>query len=208
MTISVTQLIDLFPEKELVNWMLRDPKKAKQVSEEALRVGKAVDTLAQRQYRQETVEVPLNDPPVNEAWGNWQLFLSEHPTFFPSISNIQKELIAGNYIGHPDFLRRLSSYQMGIDDLKCASQIRPNHFVQLGGYAWLLTKHALPMPTWLGIIRVGKERPNDYDYLQLTEPADIQTAIEAFLHYKGIYELRETVKRWVIQQKEAKALED
>lgn len=208
MTISVTQLIELYPEKELVEWQMRDPKKAKQVSEEALRIGKAVDELVQRQYRQQPIDVPANDPPVIQAWENWQVFLSEYPTFLSYTSGIQEELTFDSYVGHPDFRRKLANQQQrGIDDLKCASQIRPSHFVQLGGYAWLeMAGLGLPMPDWLGIIRLNKDRPG-YEYLQLNKPEQIQTAIDAWLHYKSLYELRDTVRGWVRDYREAEALD-
>ena len=208
MTISVTQLIDLFPEKELVEWQLRDPKKAKQISEEAMRVGKAVDELVQRQYRMERIELPMpQDVSVETCWNNWQAFLTDHHNFLLTTYSIQQELTAGEYVGHPDFRRRLPEERRGIDDLKCATQIRPSHFIQLGGYAWLEMKGlGLPTPNWLGIIRLNKDRPG-YEYLQLTRLSDIQTAIDAFLCYKRLYEMRETVKGWVVAQKEAEALE-
>lgn len=207
--VSVTEVIEQFPERELIDWKLRvGLKKATQISEEALRIGTEIDSLVQQQIRRKTYVVP-RDHLIEQTWANWMTFLQQHPTnFLTSITGLQTELVQGELIGHPDFQRRLPDGRRGIDDLKCATQIRPSHFAQLGGYAWLEQQvFGRPPPEWLGIIRLNKDRPG-YDYLQLTAPEDIQTAMETFLHYKALYDFRATVDKWRIDAQEAEALRD
>lgn len=204
--VSVTEILDYYVERPLVDWMLRDPKKAKQVSEEALRIGSTVDKLIQEDFRQRIPQLGLGeDPTIQRCLEGWNMFIIAHPEFYDSVTDVQTELVHEDLIGHPDFLRHLptNTGQWGIDDLKCATQLRPSHFVQLGGYAWLIqqSQPARPRPSWLGIVRLDKERPT-YDYLQLTKPADIDLAIAAFCHYRAMYQMRETVKHWVTTAKE------
>ena len=112
------------------------------------------------------------------------------------------EVIYQDVLGHPDFVRQLPNGSWGIDDLKCATQIRPSHFAQLGGYAWLMQQSTdRPRPSWLGIIRLNKEC-SGYEYLRLTTRGDIELAISAFLHYRAMYQLRNVVKGWVLDHRE------
>ena len=71
--LSVTQVLDAFPEADLIAWKLRvGPKQAQAISQEALRVGTVVDQLIQHQFRQQTIDLPVHDLPVLNAWGAWQ----------------------------------------------------------------------------------------------------------------------------------------
>src|SRR3990167_6914698 len=134
---SVTEILDYYLERPLVEWMLRDPKKAAQISKEALRVGTAVDQIIQDHSRGVTWSTPT-DTAIGMCLENWSLFLHTHRDFYKSIQGLQMEVIYQDVLGHPDFVRQLPNGSWGIDDLKCATQIRPSHFAQLGGYAWLM----------------------------------------------------------------------
>ena len=93
--VSVTQVLDQFPEKELVEWQLRDPKKAKQVSEEAKQVGSAVDQQIQLELSGRLV--PTQNPSLTpqeaamalRCMEGWDTFKAEHPDILPSITGIQ-----------------------------------------------------------------------------------------------------------------------
>ena len=190
---SVTQILDRFPEKELVEWQLRDVKKAKQISQEALRVGTAVDRMIQAQWRQETILVPENDPAILNAWGAWKAYCTDHPDFFPSITAIQEELTDGVTVGHPDLTCR--KYEgWGTVSIKCSAAIRPSYWTQEAAYALLRGRQypTLGFPTFLAILRLDKVtgRP---EYQELTDPEQIRYEMEIFRKYVALYYHRETV---------------
>lgn len=189
--VSVTQVLAQFPELELVQWQLRDPKKAKQVSEEAKRIGSVTDQLIQEDCRGKVVIPPGNTTPEMACWQGWLKFKIDHPDFLPSITGIQQELVVGDYVGHPDFrLLHMPANRHGICDLKCASQIRPSHWTQVAAYSWLWNPES--NVDFLAILRLDKTT-GSYEYVELTSPDEIDYEVQIWLNYKALYEHRQRV---------------
>lgn len=193
--ISVTQILETFPEKELVEWKLRvGPVKAKQVSEEAKHIGSATDLKVQADCKglpQDTFETlsSVEKVAVESCWQGWQKFKADHPDFLPSLTGIQQELVQGEYIGHPDFLLKREGW-FGVVDLKCASQIRPSHWTQVAAYSWL--KDSEHNALSLAILRLDKTT-GGYEYVELTDPDQINYEVQVWLNYKVLYEHRQRV---------------
>ena len=168
---SVTEILSTFPERELVEWQLRvGPKKAKEVSEEALRIGKAVDLMIQEDYRTRIPQLGLSiDPSIQNCLRGWNEFIVDYPDFYDEVINLQQELIRDGIVGHPDF-RLLRQRKRGIVDLKCATQIRPGYWTQTGGYSWL--ENDEDNVDFLGILRLDKVT-GSYEYVELTDPDEI-----------------------------------
>lgn len=186
---SVTEILETFPEAELVAWKLRvGAKKVKEVSEEALRIGTVVDKIVQAECRMEQVELPP-EASVENCFRAWRNFLKESPSFPTTIVWMQQELSRFGITGHPDFyLKRGSAF--GICDLKCASQIRPLHWTQVAAYSWL--QHHETNADFLAILRLDKQTGN-YEYVELTEPDEIDYEVQVWLNYKTLYEHRQQV---------------
>jgi hypothetical protein len=205
--LSVTQVLDAFPEADLISWKLRvGPKKADEISQEALRAGSLVDGLIQRQFRQQTFEPPVNDLPVLNAWGAWQLWNEQHPTFFASITTIQEELTDGELVGHPD-LTCARDGGWGTVSIKCASRIRPVYWTQEAAYAVLrgIQYPTLGFPRFLGILRLDKQTGQP-EYQELTNPKEIRYEMEGWRHYLWLYQHWEIVKSRTISQQEEEVL--
>ena len=199
----VTEILDTFPERELVEWQLRVGKvKAKQVGDEAKRIGTAVDLLIQADVRQADVRgegmIPpsrVHEPAIASCWVAWERFLSEHAEFLPSLIAMQPELVYEDVTGHPDFvLRRMHGW--GVLDVKCATAIRSAYWIQTAAYGWLRGMN-LPYfpdrsnpPTFLAILRLDKTS-SLYEYQELTKPEDLGVAEEVWLAYRKLYQWRE-----------------
>ena len=205
--LSVTQVLDALPEAELIEWKLRvGTKQVQAISQEALRVGTGVDHLIQRQFRQQTLDLPINDLPVLNAWSAWQLWNEQHPTFFASIVTIQEELTDGEIVGHPD-LTCVREGGWGTVSIKCAARIRPYYWTQEAAYALLrgVQYPTLTFPRFLGILRLDKQTGQP-EYQELTEYKDIRYEMEVWRHYLALYDHRERVKARTINQREQEAL--
>ena len=205
--LSVTQVLDAFPEADLIAWKLRvGQKKAEDISQEALRVGSLVDGLIQRQFRQQTFELPINDLPALNAWGAWQLWNEQHPHFFASITAIQEELTDGELVGHPD-MTCTRERGWGTVSIKCANRIRPVYWTQEAAYAILrVTQYqTLGFPRFLGILRLDKQTGQP-EYQELTNPKEIRYEMEGWRHYLWLYQHREIVKSRTISQQEEEVL--
>ena len=203
--VSVTEILDYFLERPLVDWMVRDPKKAKQVSEEAKRIGSATDLLIQADVRGTPVELPVKDVPVMNCLEGWRKFKVAYPLFTTQIQAMQREISQGEIIGHPDFLMEWSDRpgRWGIVDLKCANQIRPGYWTQVAAYAWLKSPEL--NPDVLGILRLDKERA-DFEYVELTDPSEIDYEVQIWLDYKQLYFHRQRVAERRRTQKEDEVL--
>ena len=203
--VSVTEILETFPEKELVNWKLRMGKgKVQVISEEALRIGKVVDM----QVREDITGIPFAVPhlfsllsftiveqqAIISCWKGWQQFKQDYPAWFIPPPLCQRELSREGIIGHPDFFHPGKQYAFEITDLKCANQIRPIYWTQEAGYAWL--HDPIILPSSLAILRLDKTLDGSttggkgYEYVKLTDPEQIDYEIQIWLNYKQLYEHR------------------
>ena len=205
--LSVTQVLEAFPEADLIAWKLRvGAKQAGAISREALRVGTVVDQMIQQEFRQQTVEVPFSDLPVLNAWGAWQLHKKRNPGFFLSITAIQEELTDGEIVGHPD-LTCTRDGGWGTVSIKCATRIRPIYWTQEAAYALLrgIQYPSLGFPRFLGILRLDKQTGQP-EYQELTDPTEIRYEMEVWRYYLALYQHREVVKARTIGQQEEEVL--
>lgn len=214
---SITQVLDTFPEKELVAWQLRDPKKAKQVSEEAKRIGTVVDQHIQADCQgrlrnaSPSLTIPINAAEltaITTCLRGWEQFQIEHPDFVSSITGIQTELIREEYIGHPDIELSYDHDGVrkdGLVSIKCSGQIRPTHFTQEAGYSWL--KNPEVNVDFINILRLDKIT-GSYEYVELTDPDQIDYEVQVWLNYKVLYEHRQRVAERSRTQREEAVLHD
>lgn len=195
---SVTELLDTFPEKELVEWKLRvGTAKAKKVSEEALEIGSTVDQAVQDALK----GIPATQPicgPAAICLGAWQEFLRDHSWFTPSLLGMQEELQREDLVGHPDF-RLTRNGLNGIIDLKCASAIRPSYWTQVAAYGWLWVETGVE---FLGILRLDKVSGKP-EYQEISTPDEIKYETDIWLDYVHLYRHRQRVaERSRIQREE------
>lgn len=199
---SVTEILNTFPERELIEWKLRvGPKKVKEVSEEALMIGKTVDELIQADVKGLPIAshgLPTQDTPIYNCWLGWKKFKQAYPHFIPSLVGVQHELRRDEITGHPDFLLQQNRHreytsslnERGVCDLKCATQIRPNYWTQVAAYSWL--QNSTENANFLAILRLDKVT-GSYEYAELTDPDEIDYEVQVWLNYKVLYEHRQRV---------------
>lgn len=174
----VSQVIDYFAEPYLVAWKLKN-KDHQKVSEEALRVGTIVDTAVQYMINNPNCTaggILADDRPVINALTAWQKFTVDRPDVLERLikyrHNMQRELILGDLVGHPDFI-----LDDEVIDLKTSKRISKSHWMQTAQYATMWDK--MNLDAWqeanrcgikrISILRLDKET-GDYEYRTLGEP--------------------------------------
>ena len=194
---SVTQILDTFPETDLIEWKLRVGKvKAEQIGTEAKRIGRLVETRIQEQLKHLPLTTLQMDEAILSCLDGWEKFLHEYPWFPGKIQQMQRELQREEIVGHPDFEL---PYPV---DLKCATAIRPTYWTQVAAYSWL--QNADQLPERLGILRLDKVR-HDYEYQELVTEEEIAYERQVWQDYRHLYQHRERVKQRAIQMKEQEA---
>ena len=176
----VTEVLDHLMEPELFKWHIRLGKAAcKKISDEALRVGSAVDALVQQDIKEGGYLIPEGDQSIENCMQAWELFKIEHPLFVDSVKEMQTEVKQGDVVGHPDFI-----HQDGITDLKCSSSIRPKYWTQTAQYG----KMRFGVPQFIAILRLDKvtglyeyRRIEDVDYIRY-EIGVFEAYLMAFRH--------------------------
>ena len=129
---SVTEILDAIQEPEIVAWKLRvGKKKAEETSQEALRIGKAIDKLVQDDINGITVQTHT-DPAVLNCWQAWLKFRAKYPDYVSGIEGIQVEVVSGAVKGHPDIV-----HLREINDIKSGNYltVRPKNIIQVSKYA-------------------------------------------------------------------------
>lgn len=134
MQVSVTTVLDYFQAPELVEWKLRIGKKeAKRISTVALKIGTRVDQMIQDDVQSKAVKLTAKDS--IEVQNCWKAWLSFKQDYSPKVEGFQMELLepANDLIGHLDLLT-----DWGVIDVKCASSIKPNYWLQVSKYGQLV----------------------------------------------------------------------
>ena len=162
----VTEVLDHLMEPELFKWHIRLGKAAcKKISDEALRVGSAVDALVQQDIKEGGYLVPEGDQSIENCMRAWELFKKDYPLFVDSVKEMQTEVKQGDVVGHPDFI-----HVDGITDLKCSSGIRPKYWTQTAQYGHM--KFKVSDFNFIAILRLDKvtglyeyRKIEDWDYI-------------------------------------------
>ena len=209
--ISVTQVLEEFPNKQLVEWMLRDPKKAKQVGDEAKRIGSATDWFIQQEFKpvlpldQATPLTPIEQEAVKNCLQAWQTFKQQRPDLIAAVTGIQTELTDGEIVGHPDLIVQTPE-RFGIIDVKTSKAIQPTHWVQVAAY---LSLHApLPVMTsvFLGVLRLDKQTGQP-EYRELFDPLELARLAEVWRAYRTLAQHQEQHRELMRGMREQEALD-
>lgn len=179
---SVTTVLDYLTEPELLNWFKNNSKaKCKAISDEALRVGSAVDALVQQDIKEGGYLLPEGDSPIENCMKGWEKFKVKYPIFTSIITEMQIELKDGDLIGHPDFVTHC-----GIADLKCSSGIRPKYWTQVCQYYRM--KFGEKFPGSVSIIRLDKNAVDGaFETIEITDENFIRYEWQVFEAYRTAY---------------------
>lgn len=132
----VSEILDFFQEPYLVAWKLKN-RDWQKVSEEALRIGTIVDQMVQVDIRCGQYVYP-DDPTVSNCVKAWEKFKQERPDvlerLFKYQENIQRELVLGDLVGHPDFI-----LDDEVIDLKTSKSVSKSHWMQTAQYAHMVS---------------------------------------------------------------------
>ena len=133
--LSVTEVLDHFIPKGLLDWYLKTGKaEAKRLSTVALKIGSRVDELICQDITSGSYKLSSKDSiEVQNCMEAWRQFKSDYQ---PVITACQKEVMseAEKLVGHIDIILGAT-----VVDIKCASSIKDNYWLQVAKYADLLT---------------------------------------------------------------------
>ena len=209
--IHVTEVLEYCPEPELLAWQLSVGKaKAEKISTEAKRVGTLVDKWIQQDVLGELPgSLDQKELEGSNCLIGWTQFKSDYPELIGNIVSIQRELVTGDLVGHPDLEVALGD-RWGFIDIKCAGAIRPKYWTQTAKYTEMKRRMAgthLP-PCFLGILRLDKRSGllKNYEYVEWNDLEKIQYEVEMFEHYLTIYQHGRQVQEWRRQALEQEVL--
>lgn len=132
--LSVTEVLDAFIPKGLLDWYLKTGKtEAKRLSTIALKIGSRVDSLIQEDVLKGSYKLSAKDSiEVKNCMEAWKQFKSDYQ---PVITSVQQEVKsdAQKLVGHIDLI-----FGATVVDVKCASSIKDNYWLQTAKYSDLL----------------------------------------------------------------------
>lgn len=151
--LSVTEVLDTFIPKGLLAWYLKTgAKEAKRLSTVALKIGSRVDELIQEDVLNGSYKLSSKDPiEVKNCMEAWKQFKEDYQ---PNIQSMQVQVIdkTQKLIGHIDIKTDR------IIDVKCASSIKQNHWIQVSKYTVMHGELTVP-----AILRLDKNL-GTYEY--------------------------------------------
>ena len=209
--IHVTEVLEYCPEPELVAWQLSVGKaKVEKIGTEAKRIGSLVDRWIQQELLGELPgALAENEVESRNCLVGWQQFKQDFSELIASVVGIQRELVTGDLVGHPD-IEIQQGERWGFLDVKCAGAIRPKYWTQTAKYTEMARRMAgtsLP-PCFLGILRLDKRSDllKNYEYVEWNDLEKIQYEVEMFDHYLAIYRHGQQVQEWRRQALEREVL--
>ena len=147
--VSVTEVLDTFIPKQLLAWYLKTgAREAKRLSTAAMKIGSRVDELIQEDITNGSYKLSSKDPiEVKNCMEAWESFKRDYQ---PKIQHVQVECKdeQQKVIGHIDLI-----IDSRIVDVKCASSIKDNYWLQVSKYAHMIYKGGI-LKT--GILRLDK----------------------------------------------------
>lgn len=127
--LSVTEVLDFFIPKALLDWYLKTGKaNAKKIGTIAMKIGSRVDDLIQEDITNGAYKLSKNDGiEVRNCMKAWEQFKQDYQ---PDIKRCQVEVMdeEKKVIGHIDLIWN------GVVDVKCASSIKANYWLQTAKY--------------------------------------------------------------------------
>jgi hypothetical protein len=188
----VSEILNYFQEPYLVNWKIKMAKTdPKQLTEEAdaLVIGSIVDELVQIDINNNRISEGFervyskfsltedHKEKIQNCMAGWDKFKVDKPELFEKMveykENMQKELVLGDLVGHPDFI-----LDDEVCDLKTSKQVSKSHWMQTAQYAKMWNSqfpHKNPYDCAdatckISILRLDKYNPGVYEYKYLEEP--------------------------------------
>lgn len=170
--LSVTEVLDHFIPKGLLDWFLKTGKKeAKRLSTVAMKIGSRVDELIQEDIANGSYKLSPKDPievkNCMEAWGQFK------HDYDPVISKVQLQVSSQEQklVGHIDLIIGAT-----VVDVKCASSIKDNYWLQVAKYADMLPVDV----DGVAILRLDKNL-GTYQYTKRTEMAELVDVFNGLL---------------------------
>ena len=178
--VSVTTVLDYLTDTELLGWIENNCKaKRKAISQEALRIGTDVDLLVQQDIKEGGYLLPEGDSKIESCMMAWEKFKKDYEGFTLTIDSIQKELVLGDIVGHPDII----TLDGGIVDIKTSRSIYPKYWIQTAQYSEMVGVR----PRWIAILCLDKESGN-YTYQEMRDESHIQYEVSVFNAYYEVYQ--------------------
>ena len=188
--VSVTEVLDAFIPKGLLDWYLRTGKKeAKRLGTIAMKIGSRVDELIQQDvaggYKLSSKD-PIEVKNCIEAWESFKR------DYCPVVKATQVRLVDGfsKVVGNADIVTDNT-----IIDVKCSTSIRDNYWLQVAKYYEMLDVDMFPTVCKTAILRLDKNL-GTYEYKIGKNVSQCQRVfdglLEAYRFYNAPKEQEET----------------
>ena len=184
--LSVTEVLDAFIPKGLLEWYMKVGKKeAKRLSTAALRIGSRVDELIQEDIVKESYKLSAKDPiEVKNCMEAWKQFKQDYsPRSLKTQIEVNDAL--AKVTGHVDLLTDNT-----LIDVKCASSIKDNHWLQVAAYYSMLDQDMYSSISDVAILRLDKNLAT-YQFMTIRQAGHTPTEcsrvfdglLEAYRYY-------------------------
>ena len=146
--VSVTEVLVTFMRKGLLAWYLKTgAKEAKRLSTIALKIGSRVDALIQEDVTNGSYKLTAKDPiEVRNCMEGWESFKKDYGLHVEACQ-VEVKDEESKVIGHIDLIG-----WNRVIDVKCASSIKPNYWLQTSKYSSMKFKS----PVMPAILRLDK----------------------------------------------------
>mgnify|MGYP001569419685 CR=1 FL=1 len=150
--LSVTEVLDAFIPKGLLSWYLKTgAKEAKRLSTVALKIGSRVDELIQDDITKGSYKLSAKDPiEVTNCMEAWKQFKQDY-----NPRSLRTQIVVNDGLarvtGHVDLITDNT-----LIDVKCASSIKHNHWLQVGAYYSMLDQVMYNGISEVAILRLDK----------------------------------------------------
>lgn len=167
--VSVTEVLDTFIPKNLLDWYLKTGKaEANRLSKAAMKIGSRLDELVCQDIAGAMKITSKDSLEVLNCVKAWQAFKQDYS---PKITACQVEVTANKIKGHIDLVM-----DGRIVDIKCASSIKPNYWIQTAKYADMYTEEI----SGIAILRLDKNL-GTYQFMTHEQAkVDINQCIKVF----------------------------
>ena len=146
--VSVTEVLDYFIPKQLLDWYLKTGKtEAKRLSNTALKIGSRVDELICEDVKLNKYKLTAKDHiEVRNCMEAWESFKRDYG-FEVKACQVEVKSHSEKLVGHIDLIM-----DNMVVDVKCSSSIKNNYWLQVAKYAEMYREELLG----LAILRLDK----------------------------------------------------
>lgn len=157
--ISVTEVLDFFIPKGLLDWYLRTGKsESKRLSTVAMKIGTRVDELIQQDVVDGRYKLTSKDSiEVRNCMEAWNQFKQDYSPVIKATQTVLVDAMS-KVTGHSDIITDNT-----LIDVKCSSSIRDNYWIQVSKYYDMIEVDEFQTVSRVAVLRLDKNL-GTYEY--------------------------------------------